>query len=340
MNSFGEIFRISVYGESHGEGVGVVIDGCPAGIDLDEENFTEDLSRRRAGKIGTTPRIEKDIPMFLSGVFNGKTTGAPVNIFFKNENTNSKAYTDFRDHPRPGHSDFTAHEKYGGFNDIRGGGMFSGRVTLAVVSAGVIAKKILQKFCENIEIESRIISLGELMLTDNNISEEGIDNYLKKIQSEGDSVGGIIECRGKNIPKSLGEPFFDSVESVVSHLIFSIGGVRGIEFGSGFNSAKMKGSECNDVFINSDGKTLTNNCGGINGGITNGNDIVFRTAVKPTSSIFKSQNTYSFTENKISELKIKGRHDTAFVLRVPVVVESSLAIALADLYLRNRAVRI
>lgn len=340
MNSFGEIFRISVYGESHGEGVGVVIDGCPAGIDLDEENFTEDLSRRRAGKIGTTPRIEKDIPMFLSGVFNGKTTGAPVNIFFKNENTNSKAYTDFRDHPRPGHSDFTAHEKYGGFNDIRGGGMFSGRVTLAVVSAGVIAKKILQKFCENIEIESRIISLGELMLTDNNISEEGINNYLKKIQSEGDSVGGIIECRGKNIPKSLGEPFFDSVESVVSHLIFSIGGVRGIEFGSGFNSAKMKGSECNDVFINSDGKTLTNNCGGINGGITNGNDIVFRTAVKPTSSIFKNQNTYSFAENKISELKIKGRHDTAFVLRVPVVVESCLVIALVDLYLRNRAVRI
>lgn len=340
MNSFGEIFRISVYGESHGEGVGVVIDGCPAGIDLDEENFTEDLSRRRAGKIGTTPRIEKDIPMFLSGVFNGKTTGAPVNIFFKNENTNSKAYTDFRDHPRPGHSDFTAHEKYGGFNDIRGGGMFSGRVTLAVVSAGVIAKKILQKFCENIEIESRIISLGELMLTDNNISEERIDNYLKKIQSEGDSVGGIIECRGKNIPKSLGEPFFDSLESVVSHLIFSIGGVRGIEFGSGFNSAKMKGSECNDIFINSDGKTLTNNCGGINGGITNGNDIVFRTAVKPTSSIFKSQNTYSFAENKISELKINGRHDTAFVLRVPVVVESCLAIALADLYLRNRAVRI
>ena len=340
MNSFGEIFRISVYGESHGEGVGVVIDGCPAGIDLDEEDFTEDLSRRRAGKIGTTPRIEKDIPMFLSGVFNGKTTGAPVNIFFKNENTNSKAYTDFRDHPRPGHSDFTAHEKYGGFNDIRGGGMFSGRVTLAVVSAGVIAKKILQKFCENIEIESRIISLGELMLTDNNISEEGINNYLKKIQSEGDSVGGIIECRGKNIPKSLGEPFFDSVESVVSHLIFSIGGVRGIEFGSGFNSAKMKGSECNDVFINSDGKTLTNNCGGINGGITNGNDIVFRTAVKPTSSIFKNQNTYSFAENKISELKIKGRHDTAFVLRVPVVVESCLVIALVDLYLRNRAVRI
>lgn len=340
MNSFGEIFRISVYGESHGEGVGVVIDGCPAGIDLDEEDFTEDLSRRRAGKIGTTPRIEKDIPMFLSGVFNGKTTGAPVNIFFKNENTNSKAYTDFRDHPRPGHSDFTAHEKYGGFNDIRGGGMFSGRVTLAVVSAGVIAKKILQKFCENIEIESRIISLGELMLTDNNISEERIDNYLKKIQSEGDSVGGIIECRGKNIPKSLGEPFFDSVESVVSHLIFSIGGVRGIEFGSGFNSAKMKGSECNDVFINSDGKTLTNNCGGINGGITNGNDIVFRTAVKPTSSIFKNQNTYSFAENKISELKINGRHDTAFVLRVPVVVESCLVIALVDLYLRNRAVRI
>lgn len=340
MNSFGQVFRISVYGESHGEGVGVVVDGCPAGIDIETEDFILDLSRRRAGKIGTTPRTEKDIPIFLSGVFNGKTTGAPINIFFKNENINSKVYTDFRNHPRPGHSDFTANEKYSGFNDIRGGGMFSGRVTLGLVSAGVIAKKILKEAGRDIKIESRIISLGELQLAENNVSEKETEEYLKKIQSEGDSVGGIIECRGINIPKSLGEPFFDSVESVISHLVFAVGGVRGIEFGSGFKSASMKGSECNDVFINVEGQTFTNNCGGVNGGITNGNDIVFRTAVKPTSSIFKSQETYSFTENKMSELKIEGRHDTAFVLRVPVVIEACFVAALADLYLRDKAVRI
>lgn len=345
MNSFGQLFRISIYGESHGKGIGVVIDGCPVGIELEVEDFIDDLSRRRAGKVGTTARFEKDIPEIISGIFNGKTTGAPINIFFKNENTDSKAYTDFKNHPRPGHSDLTACEKYDGFNDIRGGGIFSGRVTLALVSAGVIAKKILKKISENIEIKSRIISLGKLMLTNNNISDnnifdEKIENYLKDIQNQGDSVGGVIECRGINIPKSLGEPFFDSAESIISHLIFSVGGVRGIEFGSGFQSSMMTGSQCNDMIADENGKTFTNNCGGINGGITNGNEIVFRTAVKPTASIFKSQNTYSFADKKISELVIKGRHDTAFVLRVPVVVEACLAIALADLYLRNRVVKL
>lgn len=340
MNGFGQLFRISVYGESHGMGIGVVIDGCPVGIEIKTEDFLDDLSRRRAGKTGTTARIEKDIPIIISGIFNGRTAGAPINIFFKNENTDSKAYIDFRKHPRPGHSDFTASEKYYGFNDMRGGGMFSGRVTLALVCAGVVAKKILKKVSDEIKIESRIISLGELMLTDSNISEIEIEKYLQDIKKDGDSVGGIIECRGKNIPKSLGEPFFDSVESVVSHLVFSVGGVRGIEFGTGFESSRMRGSQCNDTIIDEAGKTLTNNCGGINGGITNGNDIVFRTAVKPTASIFKKQNTYSFEEGKQSELLIKGRHDTAFILRVPVVIESCLAAALADLYLRNKVVKI
>lgn len=346
MNSFGQLFRVSIYGESHGEGIGVVIDGCPVGIELETEDFLFDLSRRRAGKTGTTARLEKDIPFILSGIYEKKTTGAPINIFFKNENTDSKVYKDFKNHPRPGHSDYTAGEKYGGFNDGRGGGTFSGRVTLGLVAAGVVAKKILRKNLKDIEIKSRIISLGDLILTDNNnfenkeIDEKVIEKYLEKIQNEGDSVGGIIECRGIHIPKSLGEPFFDSVESIISHLVFSVGGVRGIEFGSGFENSRMKGSRCNDMIIDEYGKTLTNNCGGINGGITNGNEIVFRTAVKPTASIFKEQSTYSFTEKKVSPLMIKGRHDTAFVLRVPVVIEACLAIGLADLYLRNKVIKI
>ena len=337
MNSFGKIFKITNYGESHGDGIGVIIDGCPVGIEIKEEDFLFDLGRRRAGKIGTTKRLEKDRPIILSGIFNGYSTGAPINIFFKNENTDSKSYKDFREQPRPGHSDFAANLKYDGYNDIRGGGRFSGRVTLSLVAAGVIAKKILNKENKELKIESNIISLGKLNLK-NREEFEKIETYLKKIAEEGDSVGGVIECIGKNIPAGLGEPFFDSIESLVSHLIFSIGGVRGIEFGSGFESSRMKGSVCNDVFIDEKGKTVTNNCGGINGGISNGNDIIFRVAIKPTPSISKLQNTYSFKDEKISELSIKGRHDTAFVLRVPVIIEAVFAIAMVDLYLRNRVV--
>ena len=334
MNTFGQLFRVSIYGESHGEGVGVIIDGCPVGVKLQVEDFYSDLSRRKSGKTGTTPRIEKDLPVIISGVFDGYTTGAPINIFFKNENKNSKVYKDLKGHPRPGHSDYAATEKYKSYNDIRGGGMFSGRITLALVAAGVLAKKILKSKYEELKIESNLLTLGNMEIK--NHTTEEVENYLKKTGEEGDSLGGIIQCKCVNPPKSLGEPFFDSVESIVSHLVFSVGGVRGIEFGSGFESSYMKGSECNDLIINSDGKTATNNSGGINGGITNGNDIIFKVAIKPTSSIFKPQKTFSFRENKVSDLILEGRHDTAFVLRVPVVVEACLAIALVELYLRNK----
>ena len=336
MNSFGQQFRISIYGESHGNGIGVVIDNCPVGIELSEKDFEQDILRRKSGKVGTTARIEEDIPYIISGVFEGRTTGAPINIMFKNNNTKSKDYSNLRKHPRPGHSDYVANEKYHGFNDIRGGGMFSGRITLALVAAGVVAKKILKEISDRIEINAMLKTLN------GKIFEDSIEMeiFIKEIQKEGDSVGGVIECVGKNIPNSLGEPFFDSVESVVSHLIFSIPGIRGIEFGRGFESTFLKGSECNDRIENIYGKTFTNNCGGINGGITNGNDIVFRVAVKPTSSIFKPQETFSFENGKVETLQIKGRHDAAFVLRVPVIVETCLAIAMTDLYLRNRCVKI
>lgn len=334
MNTFGQLFRVSIYGESHGEGVGVIIDGCPVGVELKVEDFFLDLSRRKPGKIGTTPRIEKDLPIFISGIFDGYTTGAPINIFFKNENKNSKVYRDLKGHPRPGHSDYVATEKYKAYNDIRGGGMFSGRITLALVVAGTLAKKILKSKYKELKIESNLLTLGNIEVKDKTVEE--IENYLKKIGEEGDSVGGIIQCKCVNPPKSLGEPFFDSVESIVSHLVFSVGGVRGIEFGSGFESSRMRGSECNDLIIDKEGKTSTNNAGGINGGITNGNDIVFKVAIKPTSSIFKPQKTFSFAENKVSNLILEGRHDTAFVLRVPIVIESCLAIALVELYLRNK----
>lgn len=338
MNSFGEIFKITNYGESHGQGVGVIIDGCPVGIKILEEDFLFDLSRRRAGKIGTTKRIESDMPIILSGVLNGYSTGAPINIFFKNENINSKVYRDLKNHPRPGHSDFVSSSKYKGYNDLRGGGRFSGRITLTLVAAAVIAKKILKKKFKKLKIVSELVTLGNLNILESD--EEKIKKYLESIQKEGDSIGGIVQCIAINPPKDLGEPFFDSLESIVSHLIFSIGGVRGIEFGSGFESSRMKGSQCNDLIINEKGETLTNNCGGINGGITNGNDIVFRVAVKPTSSIFKAQKTFSFSEKKVSKLILEGRHDVAFVLRVPVIVEACLAIALVELFLRNRNIEL
>ncbi|MEG2220386.1 MAG: chorismate synthase [Cetobacterium sp.] len=332
MNSFGSLFRVQIYGESHGPGVGIIIDGIPAGIPLRLEDFKEDLSKRKPGKIGTTKRIEEDSPIFLSGIFNDFTTGAPLNIFFQNNNTNSKVYADFKSHPRPGHSDFSAVQKYNSFNDLRGGGHFSGRLTLGLVVAGVIAKKILKKVTFNSEIDS----IGTLSKVDFNIK---LKDYLEAIEKDGDSLGGTISLCIKGIPIGLGEPFFESVESKISSMVFSIPGVKGIEFGAGFEGTKLLGSEFNDLFIDKNGRTATNNNGGINGGITNGNDIYLKVAVKPTSSIFKSQDTYNFKENKISTLNITGRHDVAFILRVPIVLENSVAIALADLYLQSKKIQ-
>jgi chorismate synthase len=317
MNSFGRIFRISIYGESHGDCVAVLIDGCPSGIPIKTDDFKKDLLRRKPGAVGTTPRIENDIPIIDSGVFNDKTTGAPINIRFENKNIQSKEYNTYTEIHRPGHADFTSKIKYKGLNDFRGSGHFSGRLTLGLVAAGVIAKKII----EPIKVQAKLISVGG-----NSDIVTAVNSALQK----GDSIGGLIECSAKNVPVGYGEPFFDSVESMIGHLVFSIPAIKGIEFGSGFKAAEMKGSEHNDMFINKAGKTRTNNAGGINGGISNGNNIVFRVAVKPPSSIGIAQKTFNFKKNKMDILEVKGRHDACIALRIPVIVEAVTAIALAD----------
>jgi len=324
MNTIGRIFRVSIFGESHGEGIGVVIDGVPPGIPLTETDFLADLSRRRSGAAGTTPRIEPDLPKLKSGIWNGFTTGAPLSVFFENTNTKSADYDNLRDIPRPGHSDFTARIKFKGFADPRGGGHFSGRITLGLVAAGVVAKKII----DPVFVSSQILELG---------GDSDIARAIENITGTGDSIGGIIQITATNMPQGLGEPFFGSVESTISQLIFSIPAIKGIEFGSGFSAAHMRGSKHNDAYINTEGKTLTNNAAGINGGITNGNDLVFRIVVKPTSSISLPQETINMKTGKIETLKIEGRHDVCIALRVPVVAEAAAAIGLADLFLLSKS---
>ncbi|PKP49161.1 MAG: chorismate synthase [Bacteroidetes bacterium HGW-Bacteroidetes-11] len=326
MNTIGRIFRVSIFGESHGNGIGVVIDGVPPGIPLAETDFLSDLSRRRSGAAGTTPRIEPDLPKLMSGVWNGFTTGAPLSVFFENTNTKSADYDNLRDIPRPGHSDFTARIKFKGYADPRGGGHFSGRITLGLVAAGVVAKKII----DPVFVSSQILELG---------GDSNIARAIENITGTSDSIGGIIQITATNMPQGLGEPFFGSVESTISQLIFSIPAIKGIEFGSGFSAARMRGSQHNDAYINTKGKTLTNNAAGINGGITNGNDLVFRIVVKPTSSISLPQETINMKTGKIETLKIEGRHDVCIALRVPVVAEAAAAIGLADLFLLSKALK-
>ncbi len=377
MNTLGRKFRVSIFGESHGEAIGIVLDGVPAGLELSESDFEKDIDRRRSGAKGTTPRKESDRPQIVSGVFEGHTTGAPLTILFRNENTKSQDYSLFAAMPRPGHADLTAALKWDDCQDPRGGGHFSGRLTLPVVAAGVVAKKILADAtilddtpCN--EISARIIELGGIPVEtpsfqpvsgtspseipgQDDASEESrqesgplptgflpvaslqqswqqaIDDAMK----EGDSLGAVIECIVPEIDPGYGEPFWDSVESVLAHGIFSIPGVRGIEFGDGFSAAAMKGSEHNDP-IGEDGRPTKNGAGGINGGITNGASIVFRAAFKPTSSIRKAQQTYNFATGKVDILEVPGRHDVCFALRAPVVVEAVTAITLADLILTSR----
>lgn len=325
MNSFGRIFRISIFGESHGTLLGITIDGCPAGIPLTASDFTADLERRKAGAAGTTPRKEEDVPKLVSGVFNDHTTGAPLTIVFENNNIRSADYEAIRKVPRPGHADFVLHQKFNGFNDYRGGGHSSGRLTLALTAAGVVAKKILN----NINIHAQLVEAG---------GSHDIETAIQKAVDTQDSIGGIVRCYVTGLPSGLGEPFFDSVESVISHLIFSIPAIKGIEFGSGFNAARMKGSEHNDAIIDENGTTATNNAGGINGGITNGNELYFRVAVKPTSSTPKEQRTWNTETKSVEAFTVKGRHDLCIALRVPVVVEAATAIALADLMIVNKKV--
>ena len=326
MNKFGTLFSVQIFGESHGACVGITIDGCPAGLPLIAADFTEDMERRKGGKQkGTTPRKEDDIPIFKTGLFNDITTGAPLMMLFENNNTRSGDYEKQRAVPRPGHADFTAHQKFGGFEDYRGGGHFSGRLTAALVGAGVVAKKLLN----GIEVKATIKSIG---------GETDLDKGLQKGIDNKDSVGGIVECVVTGLPIGLGEHFFNSVESLISHAVFAIPAIRGIEFGTGFAAANMFGIEHNDAIIDASGKTKTNNAGGVVGGYTNGNNLVFRIAVKPTSSTPKEQITLNWETNEQENFSVKGRHDLCIALRVPVVLEAVTAIVLADLMMIDQKI--
>ncbi|MEI9808094.1 MAG: chorismate synthase [Bacteroidota bacterium] len=489
MNSFGRIFRVSVFGESHGESVGVIIDGCPAGLSLSAEDLLPDLERRKGGKQkGTTPRQEADYPIFKSGLFNGKTTGFPITIFFENNNTRSEDYQKQRSIPRPGHADWVAHQKFGGYEDYRGGGHFSARVTTGLVAAGAIAKKLMRHLSPNpsplergakdsgrfgyltasadnyfilkefakqnrkhqTEAEEKIwqevrnrkidgykfrrqhpiagfipdfvclekkliieidggyhneeeqvkydaarsgwlsehsyyllrfsneevlqntsavlkkisIALQQqstVQLAESNspspeerelegevtihaavteiAGEKDTEKGLQKAIDAKDSVGGIVECRVTGLPVGLGEPYFDSLESSLAHIVFAIPAVRGIEFGTGFAAAKMFGSEHNDAIENMEGKTKTNHAGGIVGGISNGNELVFRIAIKPTSSTPKQQNSLNWDTQKMEDFSIKGRHDLCVALRAPVILEAATAVTLVDFLMLEQYIK-
>lgn len=323
-NSFGKIFRLTIFGASHAECVGVTIEGVPAGIALNTEMFRADIDRRRPSLTGETTRKEEDIPMIEGLNSDGKTTGGPLTITFKNNNRRSGDYSHLKIHPRPSHADLVQLRKYGDKADIAGGGMASGRMTVALVAAGVVAKEILQ----NVTFTTYLAAINGI--TDN----RQFDDIITTAARNGDSVGGIVECCIKGVKATLGEPFFDSAESIISHALFSIPGVKGIEFGDGFAGTAKLGSERNDAIINASGTTLTNNEGGINGGITNGNNITLRVAIKPTPSIAKEQMTYNFESCTTTPLTIGGRHDACIARRAVVVVEAMVAVALADLLLR------
>ena len=329
MNTFGRKYRVSIFGESHGELIGVVLDGVPAGLELSEDDFVQDILRRKSGAKGTTPRVEADQPCIVSGVFEGHTTGAPLTVTFRNTNTHSSDYSLFAAMPRPGHADLTAALKWDDCQDPRGSGHFSGRLTLPVVAAGVVAKKIIKDATMLDEtpctsVNSRIVELGGISYQER--WQDAIDQAIR----EGDSLGAVIECTVPDIDPGYGEPFWDSVESQIAHAVFAIPGVRGIEFGDGFRAAAMKGSEHNDP-IGPDARPVKNGAGGVNGGITNGAPISFRVAFKPTSSIRKAQQTFNFQTGDMDTLEVPGRHDVCFALRAPVVVEAMTAIVLADL---------
>jgi len=325
MNSFGTLFKVSIFGESHGECVGVTIDGCPAGLPLSIDDFDTDIERRKGGIKGATPRKEDDIPLIKTGLFNGKTTGAPLTILFENNNTRSADYDKQRATPRPGHADFVASKKFGGFEDYRGSGHFSGRLTVCLVAAGVVAKKILA----SIKINATLLQIG---------GDTDVEKGLQKAIDAKDTVGGIIECTVDGLPIGLGEPFFNSVESLLAHALFAIPAVKGVEFGAGFTSATMFGSQHNDALMDDTGKTKTNNAGGIVGGLTNGNQLILRIAVKPTSSTPKEQQSLNWETNTVENFSVKGRHDLCIALRVPVVVEAVTAFVVVDFMMMEQRI--
>ena len=374
MDSFGQFFKVTIFGESHGPAIGVTIDGVPENLPLLEEDFEADIARRAPGRKGTTPRKEADRPRILSGTYNGYTTGSPLTIIFWNSNFESQDYLKFDDVPRPGHADMVANVKYNFANDPRGGGHFSGRLTLPIVAAGVVARKALHArfnpdpddrleegasgaveggvaggapgsgaeaasgsgagtaapvFADpgyiphDIEIHAELLEIG------GERDRSKWDALLDRTAKAGDSLGGIIECRVDGLPLGYGEPFWDSLEGLLSHAIFAIPGIRGIEFGDGFAASRMLGSQHNDPW-GPDGP-VKNGAGGINGGISNGGPIIFRAAVKPTSSIAAPQATWNFATGREEILQIRGKHDVCFALRTPVIVEAMTAIVLADL---------
>ena len=349
-NTLGNSVTITLFGESHGPQIGAVLDGIAPGIDVDMEFMKKQLNLRKPhGKI-STQRVETDEPIIVSGVFEGRTTGTPLCILFENNNTKSKDYSQIKDMMRPGHADYTAIEKYHGFADYRGGGHFSGRLTTPIVAVGAILIDALKK--KGIHIGTHIRECG--MVSDRGFMEYGEDiakvnelvfpvldenaaekmkEYIEAAAEKGDSVGGILETVVTGLPTGLGEPWFDSLESMLSHGIFSIPAVKGIEFGKGFAFAWMYGSGANDAFEMNQGKvvTKTNHNGGINGGITNGMPVLFKTVIKPTPSIFKVQETVNMATKENVAYQIQGRHDPAIVHRARVVVDSITAIVLCDL---------
>lgn len=317
MDTFGQRFRLEIFGASHAPSVGVTLRGVPTSLPLAAGDFVADLQRRKSGAKGTTPRIEDDLPQ----IDDRRGSDGTLTITFANRNYRKADYAAFTDIPRPGHADFVALRKYGSLRD----GWFSGRMTLPLVAAGVVAKKMIAP----IAVQARLTEVGGISTDD----AAAVDRLLDETALAGDSLGGIVECRCTDVPVGLGEPFFDSLESLLSHALFSIPGIRGVEFGDGFAAARMKGSEHNDPFIDAAGHTARNGAGGINGGIANGNPIVLRVAVKPTSSIRKTQQTFDFTRGRMTGFSVPGRHDVCFALRVPPVVEAVTACVLADLIL-------
>ena len=352
-NSLGKLFTITSFGESHGRCVGIIIDGFPAGLPITEEDIQREVNKRKPG-IGmiATARVEEDKVEILSGIFNGYTTGAPICLLIRNKDIDSSEYEKMRFLPRPGHADYTAFMKYGGFSDFRGGGRFSGRITATFVMAGAIAKKLLNLI--GVEVLAHTIEIGGIKAEPRGVDEikENVDQNplrcadlkaavemsraIEKVREEGDSLGGIIEGIALNVPVGLGEPVFDTLEGDLAKALFAIPAVKGVEFGSGFSAAGKRGSENNDPFTIRNGKiaTVTNNAGGILGGISSGMPIIVRVAIKPTSSIAQSQETVNMENMESASLVVKGRHDVCIVPRAVPVVESMIAVTLCDFAMR------
>jgi chorismate synthase len=353
-NSIGKEFTVTTFGESHGKVVGVVVDGCPAGLSLSEADFQEELDHRIPAepKI-VSARIEKDTAKILSGVFNGFTTGAPIALMVENRETQSSDYEAIKNLPRPGHSDYPARVKYGGFNDYRGGGRFSGRVTVALIIAGTIAKKLLSRF--DVDVLAYTLSIGQIR-ADRKFTPEEIrrnryaaatrcpdlacaekmERAIIEARREGDSIGGIVECLALGMPVGVGEPLFDSLDADLAKALFSVPAVKGVEFGAGFAASQLRGSENNDAFYMQEGKvaTSTDNAGGVLGGLSSGMPIMMRIAIKPTPSISKEQKTVDLSKMQNTTIQVKGRHDPCVVPKAVPAIEAAAAITLADHMIR------